>query len=852
MAKSKSFRFKNRKKPEPVNSATQPVTDRTLWYSSMTSLDPSLKNEVWAAQALFFMKRSGGSKLFLDPDKAAAYRKTDRLDPHDPQQYKKMFDPITPMGQGGTAQYVSADFKLNPIYIHLKNIVKAEIENTGKQIEVSLTDKFAKTRQMQDNYRILYQREFRKLVNHLAKEIGIPGISENQDPYKFVQNMFRDDTEQSPDMVDKYVDLIKNQITDSQDLALYNELIYKGDYEMAFELGIKYYLFNLNKWNDRWADEVLNDLMHFNKFAGEWYTDLITGRPVIERFSPEALWTSPFRRKDGEDIMYYWTEYTITFGDFVRTMGKNLSPARLKEVFELMKQQSVHNIDWQDSFFDFGATVYTRDSALVRIGRAAFLSTDMDVQAENIYTGQVRQVPITWEATENERRVEKRYNVWRWWYYIPPTTGGTFSANWQWQSNFIFELQKFQDQQRFGDNGRYAKSPLVIYDNSSQASFTDIVQAFMPKITHLWHRYQNYIVNDIDAQILSDDFLGGMLSAIDEENNVSVTSKENPVGGNGINPYLEQWRMIKQGGTGFLRMRDKNNQPILDPSKLVVSIKNNYLEKAEGTLTQMLILYETMIKSLAFSPMTAGEEVKPRTPVAALEQTLKSTNRARFFIQKAYESVICQYGERIVRYIIDIANEVDKYKFPYRWDEFMENVGYANGLAIEGMKEIDPECVGMTINYVDNTAMKEFVMQMAIEYSKTKELNEEFLYLLMGVDNWKYAFVLMRMAMRKRRSELQEEAAMAHQRAMELKQADLAIAIKLQQAKDAGKDQNIVTEGQVEMMINEKLNEGKYISQSQLKKETDALREKENAQKNELDKDKETHKKNLEMQAPIV
>jgi len=54
------------------------------------------------------------------------------------------------------------------------------------------------------------------------------------------------------------------------------------------------------------------------------------------------------------------------------------------------------------------------------------------------------------------------------------------------------------------------------------------------------------------------------------------------------------------------------------------------------------------------------------------------------------------------------------------------------------------------------------------------------------------------------------------------------------------------------MMINEKLNEGKYISQSQLKKETDALREKENAQKNELDKDRETHKKNLEMQAPIV
>lgn len=848
----KSFRFKNRKpKPQTIKASETAVTDRTLWFSDLTSLDPALKNEVWAAQGLFFMKRSSGSRLFLDPLKANVYRKTDNLE-IDKGFYKKMFDPETPMGQGGTAQYVSSDWNANPIYIHLKNIVKAEIENTGKQIEVSLTDKFAKTRQMQDNYRILYQRELRNLINHLAKELGIPGVSDNQDPYKFVQNMFKDETEQSSDVVDKYIDLIKNQITDSQDLALYNELIYKGDYEIAFELGIKYYIFNLNKWNERWADETLNDLMHFNKFAGEWYTDQITGRPVIERYAPESLYTSAFKRKDGEDIMYYWTEYTITFGDFVRTIGKNLNPEKLKEVFTLMKQQGVHSIDWNDSFYNFGNTNYTRDSAMVRIGRAAMLSTDMDVYSEDIYSGRMSRVPISWQETETEKRVEKRYNVWRWWYYIPPATGSNMNANWEWQSNFIFELQKFQDQQRFGDNGRYAKSPLVIYDNSSQASFTDIVQAFMPKISHLWHRYQNYIVNDIDAQILSDDFLGGMLGAVDEENNVSVTSKDKPVGGNGVNPYLEQWRMIKQGGTGFMKMRDKNGNPILDPSKLVVSIKNNYLEKAQETLTQMLILYETMIKSLAFSPMTAGEEVKPRTPVAALEQTLKSTNRARFFIQKAYENVLCMYGERMVRYIIDIANEVDKYKFPYRWDEFMENVGYANGLAIEGMKEIDPECVGMTINYVDNTAMKEFVMQMAVEYSKTKELTEEFLYLLMGVDNWKYAFVLMRMAMRRRKQELQAEAENNHRRAMELKQADLAIAMQLQQAKDVGKDQNIVTEGKMDMMVNERLNEVKYMAQSKLKKETDLLREKENAQENMLEKDKESHKRNLDMQQPVI
>ena len=202
----------------------------------------------------------------------------------------------------------------------------------------------------------------------MAEELGIPGISDMQDPYKWVDNLMKksDDETSSPDTVNKYLDLIKTQITDDQDLALYNELVYKGDYEMAFELGMEYYIFNLNKWSDRFADELLNDIMNFNKASSEWYTDLITGRPVIERIVPEVLFTSPFRRKDGEDIQYYFTEYTISFGEFIRTVGKNLSTAKLKEVFLLMKQQGVHNIEWSDDFFN-GVNTFTRDNAMERV-----------------------------------------------------------------------------------------------------------------------------------------------------------------------------------------------------------------------------------------------------------------------------------------------------------------------------------------------------------------------------------------------------------------------------------------------------------------------------------------------------
>lgn len=857
MAKSRRF--------EKRQAKSEPIVDKSIWYTDLTAVDPALKNELWASQWLMFMKRSGGSGVFLDPVKAKLYRATDSLE-LDVAMYKKMVDPKTPSGEGGTAEFFSSDWKANPIYIHLKNIVKAEIQKKGKDLEVNMTDKYAKTRQMNENYRLIYQREFRKLVNHLTEMLGLPALKENQDPYKWVQNFSAQSTakkegqpqQQQSDVIDKYADLIKSQITDNQDLALYNELIYKGDYEMAFELGIKYYIFNLNKWEDRWADECIDDLMHFNKFCGEWHTDLITGRPVIERLVPELLHVSPFKRKDGEDITYYWIEYDISFGDFTKQVGRNLTPQKLKEVFELNKAQgSRHNITWADSFFN-GGTNLTRDNAMIRIGKAACLSQDMSVQIEDTSSGfpMYTNAELTWQPMEDEKhlnRIEKNYNVWRWWYYIPPTMSEINNiANYEWQSQFIFELQKNQDQFRYGEDGRFSKSPLVIYDNSSQATFTDITQTFMTKINFAWHQFQNCLVNDFDAVLLADDFIGGLLAAVDESNNIKSADPDKDTGGNGRDAYMQQWKMIKQSGKGFVRMRDpKTGELILDPTKLTVRVRNEYIERAEKYLNMIMLQYDLLVKSLALSPLTAGEEVKPRTPVAALEKSLQASESATFFIQKPYEAVVKMYGERIVRYIITIAQEA-KGGFRKRFDEFMDNVGYANGLAIEGMENVPPETVGLTVSYVDNASKKEFVMNLALEYVKTKEISEDFIYLIMGCDNWKYSLVLMRMAIKQRKKEMQQQAQLEQQNIMEQKQADLAIANALQHGKDTGKDQNIVTAGKVKQAVDASLNEEKYKTQAALKQQTTGSKMQENMQKAILDKDLKNNEKQLEMQHTLL
>lgn len=815
-----------------------PVTNRSIWWSDLNALPSEDKNEVWAAQLLYFMKKN--AKLFLDPRRAALYRSTDSLE-LDERLYKEMVDPVTPMGEGGLASYFSSDWKANPAYIKIKNIVKADIQKTGKQFEVNLTDKFAKTRKMNDNYRILYRDAFRRLINEYAPMVGLPQISDNEDPFKWSKGLIDEEAGEGKSVsgvIDSYVDLIKNQITDSDDLALYNELIYKGDYEMAFELAIDYYIFKLNKWEERWADEFIDDVMHFNKVAGEWYTDLMTGRPVIERFVPEKLWVSPFKRKDGEDVMYYFIEYEITFADFARTIGAKLSPEKLKEVFKYQKTQGAsHGLNWIESG---NAPNRTRDNAMIRVGRAAALSQDISVFMDDVSADYpiYNPAPLTWQPMEGDskKRVEKYYNVWYSWYYIPPTTNSLSNADYAWQSQFIFDIKKNQDQQRYGEDGRFSKSPLVIYDNSKQASFTDITQYYMPKIHHASHKFQNCLVNDLDAVVLADDFIGGLLAAVDESNKINPSESGQPTGGNGHDAAMEQWKMIQQGGKGFLKMTDKNGQLILDPSKLVLSIKNGYLDKAEKYLTIIAMLYNEMERSLAQSAATSGEEVKPRTPVAAIEQSLKASNSSIFSMQKAYEVLLKIYGERMVQYVIEIAKEA-KAGFSKRWEEFLDNVGYANGLAIEGMENVPPESVGLTVAYVDNQSKKEFLMQLATEYVKTQQLSEDFLNLLMSVDNWKVGFVLLRLGVKKRRREAKEDAALQQQYIMEQKKADLQIAQAMVGFKTQGKQAEIQTQGQVDSQLQSQLNQEKLDTQKSLKAITTQNRISESITK--LDKENE-------------
>ena len=829
--------------------------ERSTFYSDLAYIKPEYKNEYWASEMLYFSKKN--ARLFLDPERARKYRATDDLKLKE-EDYKEMFDPKTPMGKGGNAEYVAADWKANPIYIHLKNVVKAEIQRTSKQLEVNLTDKYALTRKQKDLQKVFYSKLLRQVINHVNKELGLQPISDSQDPYKYIASQAvksQQKGEQDPnqpqqeqsDLVGGFNDLIKNSIENDQDLALYAELIYKGDYEIALEKGIDYYLMQLNKWNERWSDEFIDDIMHFNKACGEWYTDLVTGRPVIERFVPEKLWVSPFSRKDGEDIMYYFTEYEITFADFVKTIGANLTKEKLKAVFEYNKTQgSNHGAGWVDYV---SRPDRTMENAKIRVGRYACLTQNYDVDMDSV----PYEYPLTGDEgldwnTGKDKEIKmpqstKHYNVWYSFYYIPPTTQSLSNADYAWQAQFIFDIKANQDQLRTGEDGRYSKSPLVIYDNSHQASFTDMVMAYMPKINYAWFQYQNCLINDIEATVLSDELIGGLLGAVDEENKISTGLDGVPTGGNGSDAYREQWRMIKQAGTGFLKLTDRQGNQILDPNKLFFQIKNGLIEKAEKYMSQMMILYQQMTQALAMTDAREGQDTKPRTSVAAIEESLKASNNATWFIQKAYEEFLKMYGDRMVRFMLEIMREAKEYGYTKRRQEFFDIVGEAYGLLVEGLESIPPESVGMNINYVDNTAKKDLVAQMAIERVKAGQLDDDFLYLIMGSDNWKQSFCLMRLGISKIKKEQAAKQELEHERQIQLQQEQQKSAMMMLQAQTQSKVAQIDEEGKMKKELEELKGQIKTMSQSMLLDQRGNNRQQEAKTKAELEAEAEERKK---------
>jgi hypothetical protein len=779
--------------------------NRFLEYTDLHYIPEEEKNEVWASSCLIFSKYN--SRPLVTDDQATKFRNIDR-GIINAQEYKNVFDPIDPITKdGGKADFVAADWKSNPINIHINNIVATNMEKIPLNLFCKATDEFAMLKQQKENHRILGRKEFMNFLNEMNAQLGIPKLKPTDDPYAYADRMKKANTPEAKtgrkvmgvmDAPTGLLESLKAAIDDNEGLALFNEFIYKGDVEIAIELGLQYY-FKKNKF-PRVGERLIADIRNFNRGCGRWYTSLTTGRPIIEYLDPVKVHTSDFHEPDGKDVQFWLIEYDVTFGDFVKMVGRGLTKEQLKKVFERNKANfAMHGFDWSR------CSTAQRYSAKIRIGYHEWLTQNCEVYSEGNINGNesYRKKPFNWKPSTNTIkkyktvRKEKHYNVWYKCYYIPlknfdANSGAMQISEFLDQSEYIFDFGKIQDQQRYGDDDRNALCSLVIWKGSGM-SFAEIQDRFMPKIHYQWQKYQNYSSQNDVHKIYSNKMIEQMMAISDEADKKSTLSK------------MEWLKMLEQTGKGVADTTDSQGHEI----KAIQYFKTGYAEAALECLTQIQTLYNLMTVALSISDTREGIDPKPRTSLGGIQRALEGSNNGTFFIEKGYMDMTMEFANRMMYYMNSIVEENDS----ERLQEFKDIVGQANGLAYEAIGDIPKHRLGMFIENVNTDEQKQYLLQLADSMVKAGQMDVEALSLIVKVENYKYAAVLMILKYKQKQKELAAKAEKEFQQQMQIKEMDLKIQQAGFQAKEEAKTISIDREKQWDMKIAEL--EGRLRAQTQ-------------------------------------
>lgn len=823
-----------------------PVQDRTMWLQDLAYMPTEYKlSRTWMAQSLVWAKKN--YQRLLSPLKAIEYRRLN-LGMLDTPLYKNLIDPPTTKEKGGEAKYFSADFKDFPIDAHLDNILDAEIRTIPNRLTCTLADPVAKLKEQKDKEKIINQRFVRNIINDFAQELGMPPIGESVDPYKWIQNFTRKKGEEKIDEVGGAIDQIKNRIKDDDGLRMFQQYLYKNGLETAFEIGIKYYLLDQNEFQTKFSDDFFMDLKNFNRFAGRWAINETTGQGEIRYYDPVELYTAPFRQRNGDDNTGWFYEEDISFAEFEKLVGSSLDDEDRRNILELQKSQGwpVGDIDGNNHIS------FSKNNGMVRLGFFSVLTQEANAYSKKYWndtTFTFDNRPLTWlpDNTDEEKEA-KVYNVWYTCYYFPYNIynhNANSAADYTLQSKYIFKIRKEIDMMRFGVDQRYAKSSLVLWRDNKRQSWTDIKEAFMPKIRTLWHKIQNCIVNDVQGIVYDADLLAGMLNAVDESN------KDGKGGGTAV---VNEWKMLKQAGQAWLKFRNKNGELMIeDPSKLFVPIDNGMMKKAEVYLLAIMNLYNLLTQALAKGQATEGLQPEARTPLGGIEIAKAAANKATYFIEESYiDGVIVQFAYRAAHHIHTIAKEQKDFNYKKRWQQFIDVIGSYNAAEIESISEVQFGNIGLTIANKNDAEKREVLIQTTVQKYTAKQISAAVLGLILGTENWKLQIVELSLEEEKQREYAELQAQAEHQRQMELGKQQLEIAQALQQVKDAGKNQNIQTQGQVDAQLAQLENQVKAVTMQQQKEQLLNNKLIENEQKDALNKENETHKANLEAQKSLL
>src|ERR1019366_4913520 len=165
-------------------------------------------------------------------------------------------------------------------------------------------------------------------------------MQSSENPWKWIKKFTaKGEDKDSIDTVGGVVSQIQTKIKDDDGLRLFLGYLYKNGLELAFEVGIKYFMIDQNEFQTKFSHDFLRDLKHFNKMSGRAAVDEMTGEKIIRYYDPTKLYTNSFKYRNGDDILYWFYEEDLTFADFESLCGSTLDYDTKRKALELQKQQ---------------------------------------------------------------------------------------------------------------------------------------------------------------------------------------------------------------------------------------------------------------------------------------------------------------------------------------------------------------------------------------------------------------------------------------------------------------------------------------------------------------------------------
>jgi len=798
---------------------------RVIYYDELHFIPTKDKDTYWAAQVLYFNKMV--YEPFVEPREAKFYRDLE-VGIIDEKLYREFIDPKTPDGKGGKAEYFKANWQTCPIYMHLENIKESQLKKLPFNFVCKASDEFSKLKQQIDNDKIIGAKYLRSFLNEINPQFGIRALRPDEDPFAFINQISQQAQNSSQQQQSQpspatsnptsAIEAIKAKIFDNDTLSIYNQYLYKDGVEVAFEIGIDTYINSINKFKQSIYPRIIEDVKNFNAHVYRHYTSTTTGRPVIEYKDPAQLRISRFKKPDMSDYTGVIEEFDISFGEFVQMAGGDLKPEMLKEIF--IKNRQFHGVmgDYNN------LTTFQRNSAKIRIGYHEFETQNMDVYAEYVNKQGnkrfVKQNDQNYQPSEyaksnyNAKRVEKHYNVWYSFYYIPLDTLYTISGttSFQDQSKYIFQFGPIQDQVREGDDMRYAKGTFV-GGRSKRFSFAKIEHSFMPEIVKLWQLFQNDISSSMsDGVIWAEEVINNMMKYVD-----SGGSPDTPQGKR--KKQMEAIKIIRQTNSAIANFSDDGGEPGEGgrQRKLFEKVQLNSLATAAERLQLIMSLYKLLTQSLGFNEIAEGQSPEPRQNLGGINLAMMASSNALYQMEEQLINSRLNLGERIMYYIKEVVDEGENSD---RFQEFRDMVGQANAMAAQSIKDIPLHRMNLHLEDQMTDTLKAAIIQTANEMAKAQIISPDQVLFLMMVENVKYAYAILAIEIRAGQKALSDsqQAARMQTRSDQLFTSGLKIReMHAQHADDAAVDKMLGDLKTQQIVIDNQLKtRGQLITKDQI------------------------------------